>query len=389
MVRQRVVWLVLVVAGMLLVGNAAGVTAQDGGVFFSSTGHSLDDSHGFLSYWQQHNGAVVLGAPVTEPLREGDLLVQYFAYGRLEWHADQAGGTVVAGRVGAEYAEALWMSFEAPARQAIGPDEPFFDATGYAVREPFVDFWNAGGGVATFGYPISDRLWEYVGNQMVLVQYFERARLERHGSGTGGPDDVRVGNLGLLLAMLRGYDTTPVDAAQVGGVVVDEHGLVRTLPTPTPSPTPTLAPTSTPAVPTAAAARDTPAPQAGSTGQGKSIVVNLSQQWLYAYAGGSLVFDAPVSTGRDGFNTPAGSFRVYAKVRSQTMSGTLGGEYYNVPNVPHVMYIHGGVALHGTYWHNQFGTGVRMSHGCINLPLSAAAWLYDWAPMGTLVTVTY
>jgi lipoprotein-anchoring transpeptidase ErfK/SrfK len=53
------------------------------------------------------------------------------------------------------------------------------------------------------------------------------------------------------------------------------------------------------------------------------------------------------------------------------------------------MYINGGVALHGTYWHNNFGTGTRMSHGCINLPLSSAAWLYDWAPLGTPVRVQY
>ena len=60
-----------------------------------------------------------------------------------------------------------------------------------------------------------------------------------------------------------------------------------------------------------------------------------------------------------------------------------------VPNVPNVMYINGGVALHGTYWHNRFGTGARLSHGCVNLPLRAAGWLYDWAPMGTTVRVTY
>jgi len=53
------------------------------------------------------------------------------------------------------------------------------------------------------------------------------------------------------------------------------------------------------------------------------------------------------------------------------------------------MYINGGVALHGTYWHNQFGTGARLSHGCVNLPLRAAAWLYKWAPVGTAVRVTY
>jgi lipoprotein-anchoring transpeptidase ErfK/SrfK len=115
----------------------------------------------------------------------------------------------------------------------------------------------------------------------------------------------------------------------------------------------------------------------------------LSTQWLYAYEGDVQVLNAPVSTGRDGFNTPVGTFSVYAKYPSQTMSGNLGGEYYHVPNVPHVMYIYGGVALHGTYWHNQFGTGVRMSHGCINLPQDSAAWLYNWTPMGTPVHVRY
>jgi lipoprotein-anchoring transpeptidase ErfK/SrfK len=139
-------------------------------------------------------------------------------------------------------------------------------------------------------------------------------------------------------------------------------------------------------------AEPAPAPvqaQAMPARGGKSVVVNLSHQWLYAYEGGVLVFDAPVSTGRDGFNTPTGSYAIYAKVREQTMSGTIGGESYSVPNVPHAMYIYGDVAMHGTYWHNMFGSGVRMSHGCINLPLNSAAWLYGWAPPGTPVQVTY
>ncbi|MFQ3663781.1 MAG: L,D-transpeptidase, partial [Chloroflexaceae bacterium] len=134
-----------------------------------------------------------------------------------------------------------------------------------------------------------------------------------------------------------------------------------------------------------APARAAPAPSSG----GKSIIVDLSDQWLYAYEGERMVFDAPVSTGRDGFNTPVGRFAIYHKVRSQTMRGCAGGECWNVPDVPHAMYIVGGVALHGTYWHNQFGTGVRRSHGCINLPLGSAAWLYGWAPLGTPVNVRW
>jgi lipoprotein-anchoring transpeptidase ErfK/SrfK len=88
-------------------------------------------------------------------------------------------------------------------------------------------------------------------------------------------------------------------------------------------------------------------------------------------------------------NTPTGNFAIYAKFKIQTMRGVDHGVPWVVPNIPNVMYIVGGVALHGTYWHNRFGTGARLSHGCVNLPLRAAAWLYDWAPVGTPVRVTY
>jgi lipoprotein-anchoring transpeptidase ErfK/SrfK len=68
------------------------------------------------------------------------------------------------------------------------------------------------------------------------------------------------------------------------------------------------------------------------------------------------------------------------------MEGLIGGEYYNVPDVPDVMYFTGvGHAFHGTYWHSNFGQ--VMSHGCVNLPLDVSAFLYDWTPMGTPVLI--
>ena len=115
--------------------------------------------------------------------------------------------------------------------------------------------------------------------------------------------------------------------------------------------------------------------------------IDLSEQWLYAYEGEERVFGAPASTGKDGFVTPTGRFAVYAKLPLQTMRGSARGESWEVPDVPHVMYIYGSVAIHGTYWHNLFGTGVRLSHGCINLPVDAAALLYNWAPIGTPVWI--
>jgi lipoprotein-anchoring transpeptidase ErfK/SrfK len=128
------------------------------------------------------------------------------------------------------------------------------------------------------------------------------------------------------------------------------------------------------------------APLTGSAKAQKTIVVSLSHQIFWAYKGDQVVMSSYVSTGRAGFDTPVGSFAVLSKLPSQTMEGVIGGEYYNVPDVPWVLYFtNRGHALHGTYWHNNFGT--PMSHGCVNLPLDVAAWLYDWAPVGTPVLV--
>ena len=68
------------------------------------------------------------------------------------------------------------------------------------------------------------------------------------------------------------------------------------------------------------------------------------------------------------------------------MTGTIDGKPYEVDDVPYVMYFtNEGHALHGTYWHNNFGT--PMSHGCVNLPMDVAEWMFRWAPEGTAVTI--
>jgi lipoprotein-anchoring transpeptidase ErfK/SrfK len=61
------------------------------------------------------------------------------------------------------------------------------------------------------------------------------------------------------------------------------------------------------------------------------------------------------------------------------------GPGYYLPNVPYTMYFYGGYGLHGTYWHNNFGT--PMSHGCVNLSTADSGWLFDWASVGTVVNV--
>jgi lipoprotein-anchoring transpeptidase ErfK/SrfK len=123
-------------------------------------------------------------------------------------------------------------------------------------------------------------------------------------------------------------------------------------------------------------------------GGAKWIEVNLSTQYLIAWENGVSVNETYVSTGRPGFETPTGTWYVNTKLLSQTMSGCIQGECYYVPDVPWVMYFTDwGHALHGTYWHNNFGH--VMSHGCVNLPLDFAEWLYYWTPIGTPVVIHY
>jgi len=121
------------------------------------------------------------------------------------------------------------------------------------------------------------------------------------------------------------------------------------------------------------------APSSG--GGAKWIDVDLSSQTLRAYQGNTVLRSMVVSTGIARYPTPPGRFRIYAKYPSVNMSGPG----YYLPGVPHTMFFYKGYAIHGTYWHSNFGT--PMSHGCINLTRSDAAWLYSWAPSGTSVVI--
>jgi LysM repeat protein len=121
------------------------------------------------------------------------------------------------------------------------------------------------------------------------------------------------------------------------------------------------------------------APSSG--GGAKWIDVDLSSQTVRAYQGNTAIRAMVVSTGIARYPTPLGRYRIYSKYPSVNMSGPG----YYLPGVPHTMFFYRGYALHGTYWHSNFGT--PMSHGCINLTRSDAAWLYSWAPVGTSVVI--
>jgi lipoprotein-anchoring transpeptidase ErfK/SrfK len=165
-------------------------------------------------------------------------------------------------------------------------------------------------------------------------------------------------------------------------------------PSPTPTETFTLTPSETPP-PTSPPPTDTTKPKKKKiqnlTAPGirplnvgtndRWVDVDLSSQTTYAYQGDQMVNQFVVSTGLWPHLTITGLYRIYVKYRYADMQGD---DYY-LPNVPYVMYFYKGYGLHGTYWHNNFGH--PMSHGCINLRIDDAGWLFNWAAVGTVISI--
>ncbi len=122
----------------------------------------------------------------------------------------------------------------------------------------------------------------------------------------------------------------------------------------------------------------------------KRILVSVSKQMLYAFDGGSLYMEQPISTGLDLTPTQRGVFEIFWKTPSRYMQGPIPGEseqMYDLPGVPWDLYFTSdGAAIHGAYWHDHFGQ--KWSHGCVNLPPNLAKKIYEWADLGTQVIIT-
>ena len=157
----------------------------------------------------------------------------------------------------------------------------------------------------------------------------------------------------------------------------------------TPTPTKTPLPTDTPP-PTFISTSGGIKPNArpwGVAADERWIDVDLSSQILVAYEGNTPIFDTYISSGTYDHPTVTGQFRIWIKYESQTMDGRLLGYDYYLEDVPYVMYFYEDYALHGTFWHSNFGT--PMSHGCVNMRTSDAQWVFSWAGVGTVVNVHY
>lgn len=325
-------------------------------LYFEETGHHLSNRSGFLNFWRANGQTLIFGYPITEEFVEKGRIVQYFERARFEYFpGDSTNPTGVhLGLIGRELLNIQGMP--------DGIDDPqngsfYFSETRHSLWGEFRTYWNRRGGLDVFGFPLSESVEE--GDR--VVQYFERAKLvynpedmdsffrsmeASNGFNLNTLHEVQLGDIGRQLATLRNINIGPV--AQLPGTALWSPAIFD-----------------------------------------RHIDVNLSEQWLTAYEGDLAVYSAPVATGRDGFNTPTGDYAIYYKLPMQDMVGNAAGESWYVPHIPWVQYVVGGVALHGTYWHDAHGTGVRMSHGCINLRIDDAQWLYEWADVGTSVSIHY
>jgi len=125
-------------------------------------------------------------------------------------------------------------------------------------------------------------------------------------------------------------------------------------------------------------------PPEGMTGD-RWIEVNLEEQTLAVYDNRELVFATMIATGVEPFWTRPGIFQISEKKETETMRNNDPADFYFLENVPYTMYFDGARALHGAYWRTRFG--YPQSHGCVNLSVGDAHWLFNWAVAGDWVYV--
>ena len=176
-----------------------GASALSGSVFagagrtFAETKHSVRGP--FLTYWEGRGGLAIYGYPISPELVEilGDAkpyLVQYFERARFEYHPENAApNDILLGLFGRQL-------------HPLYPPVPdcgcghYFPETGHNIAGDFQKYWETHGGLAQFGYPITDQVTETLEDgKQYRVQWFERARFEYHPENTA-PNDILLGQFG-------------------------------------------------------------------------------------------------------------------------------------------------------------------------------------------------
>lgn len=186
--RKKWSYMLICLGITLAIFPAAPASALPGSSrYFPETGHNV--SGAFLEFYDLRGGPFIFGYPITEEIYEGGRTVQYFEKARFEWHSENDYSyNVQLGLLGLQ----LYGQADPPVPDVTLPGQPnerYFRETGHIVRGLFLSFFDSYGGVDIFGYPITE---EFVVND-VLVQYFQRARMELYPHY---PYWVHLGNIG-------------------------------------------------------------------------------------------------------------------------------------------------------------------------------------------------
>lgn len=376
-------------------------------VYIEATGHTLRGS--MLDYWRANGADSVFGNPISEPFAASNgyysqafetIVLQYrsevlythdpimrpLPIGEVALanqlagsspegskHTPRHGAKTLANQLDASssagapsralrQAAKTLDATDARVERVVREGGSFVEATGHTISGDMLAWYTFHEG----GFYLGDPLTEPVEERGRVVQYFEGGLL------TVEDEAVTLAPLVKELAPQLEIDTTPVEQ---GDLPVYDELLFWTIDNPNPLGDPYA-----------------PGP--------KWIEVSISQQTLWAYQGDALIHQSLVSTGLAPNLTELGMFHIRLKYPEQDLGGFTdatgevigfddapeGTTPYLVEDVPHVMYFNmDAEALHGTYWHENFGQ--PMSHGCVNLTLDVAEWLYGWAPLGTGVWV--
>ena len=361
-------------------------------VYVPASGHTVWGT--LLDYWRATGATAVYGNPISEAfVDEEGYWGQAFENGVFRFIPEEVWTVDPFVRLRPIAPQALNQrldTFRADGRRGDGGGDPrgaswrplnprgktvqqlserggrFVEATGHSIQGEALTWYDLHEGQYYLGDPLSEPVRE----RGTTVQWFE--------GGLLSSDDRGTALLPLAREMIStlGIDTTPVEQS---GLPAFDENLFQ------------------------AAANPDPDGVGDATGV-KRIEVDISKQQLRAYQGETVILTSLVSTGIDPNGTEQGRFHVRYKEPTEDMRGftdttgevvwVVGDETpppagsipYGVPDVPNVMYFNlDAEALHGAYWHNNFGQ--KMSHGCVNLPVDVAAFLYGWAPLGTQVWV--
>lgn len=203
--RRRLLLLALLLSSFYSVFPAP-ASAQIRSRCFKETGFCIAGA--ILDYWERNGGLAVFGYPITDQRTEvveesWSGPVQWFERDRLEDHTNEGKG-VLAGRLGARYLELQGRAWQPGMPMPYNPDCTFFEQTGYNVCGTLRSHWQRNGGLARFGYPITDPAQETIEGKTYWVQYFERRRMELHPEFSGTPYEVLLGLLGREVYTVEG-----------------------------------------------------------------------------------------------------------------------------------------------------------------------------------------